>query len=163
MAMYSYDNVIDALFQALPANSFKEMLGGMNVLGFNMTDGSLRTAIRYLRKNCNRYGWTIPHVGNPPIYFALLCEKDGEYSHDHLYKASLMDGSKSMTRRIVTQTANQAASLRAASQATHLSRANREKLIDLAEDYEYLTRKTMKVLRQVHEAQESDGTNGEAP
>lgn len=146
-----YDQVIEHLFQVLPASSVNEIIERLNKRGLNVTEGTMRGALKHLRKNADVYQWTVPHVNTSRIsemkYFAILLEKDKTFHSDPGCRRSLTEGTKTIVSRIATESKNQSVMLQAAAQATYLSRPIREELTEMADECTSLHKKARRVLR----------------
>src|SRR6478609_10543975 len=110
------DKIIERMFDALPATTMDEIAQRVRpkMSGYRIPTSYFHRALAHLRKNPEKYGWTVPHVGGDSTqenrYFAMLVERDGSYHFDQSPSsmAHLHDGSKSIVSRIATESANQA-------------------------------------------------------
>src|SRR6476619_6576413 len=123
------DKIIEVMFDALPATTMEEIVEKIRRKMPEIEDWDVPRALSHLRKNTEKYGWTIPHVGGNATkenrYFALLVERDGSYYFDKSPEsmAHLHDGSRSIVSRIATESGNQASMLLIA--AKHTRKRNR--------------------------------------
>lgn len=146
------DQLVDAIFMALPADSIPQIQQRLAKSGLTVAQSSLRSAIAYLRKHADYYQWTIPHVITSSglhenKYFALLLEKDKTFHSDLSSQEHLRNGCKSTVKRIATQSKIQAVSLRAATAASYMSKKNRDELNELADECEGVSKKANRTLR----------------
>lgn len=142
------DQIIEVMFDVLPATTANEITKKMQRKLPWTTEAHVEKALRHLRKNTEKYGWTVPHVGGDSTkkdrYFALLVERDGSYHFDDSpeSRSHLRDGSKSMVMRIATESNNQATMLLIA--AKHERKPTRRlELRNLGLDCEYVARKAL--------------------
>jgi hypothetical protein len=147
------DIIIDHIYQVLPAPSGKKIVERLKQRGLPVNMEGIRRAIKYLRKHCAEYQWTIPHVHtgrtNDDKYFALLMAKDRSFHVDPRFKGSLSSGTVSIVTRVATESRNQSAMLKAAADATYISKALREGYRDMAEDLLFVSNKARRVLRDI--------------
>jgi hypothetical protein len=151
------DKIIEHMFNVLPATTVGEITERLQRKIPAVKHRRVEDAIRHLRKNVEKYGYTIPHVGGnynrTDRYFALLVERDGSYYFDDNPGSldNLDDGSKAIISRIATESSNQATVARVA--AGHTKKRNkRNALLDLAADVEYVARKAKALIRDWDEA-----------
>jgi hypothetical protein len=156
------DDIIDVLFQCLPAASGKIILQRLEKRGIHITYNYLMNVISDLRRNCIEYQWTIPHVksGIPTgenKFFHILVTKDKVFYSDPEFRGHLADGSESMLTRIQTESSHQGSMLKAASEAQYGSRFLKEVFSDMSEECLALSKKAGRVLRTM---KAGNGTNG---
>jgi hypothetical protein len=146
------DDILDMLFQCLPAPSGEVIQGRLAEKGIDINYAYLMVVISYLRKHCDEYNWTIPHVkaGAPSgedKFFHILLEEDGTFFSDPQFQGHLTDGSASMLTRLQTESENQASMLRAASEAEHGSRFLKQVFSDMGEECRAMSKKCGRILR----------------
>lgn len=154
--MSKKDKIIELMFNVLPATTTDEITAGIRRKMPEVNKRSVEVALAHLRRNSEKYGWTVPHVGGDSTqtdrYFALLVERDGSYYFDESPKSlgNLHDGSKAIVNRIATESGNQAVMLRIAATETR-KRNKKADLLDLALDVEYVARKAKALARNIAE------------
>lgn len=148
------DKIISLMFNVLPATTMDEILARIQRKMPDACKPDVWTALGHLRKNSEKYGWTVPHVGGDSAkkdrYFALLVEKDGSYYFDKNPESvgNMQDGQKSIVNRIATESGNQAVMCRVA--ATHTRKRNRRfEWNALAMDIDYVARKAKALARNI--------------
>jgi hypothetical protein len=145
------DEIIDHLFQVLPAMSLNDIHEKLKKRGFVVSRSAVKNAIAHLRDNAHEYQWTIPHVHThcteAQKYFAILIEKDRTFHTDPSYREHLADGTSSIVKRLSTESRNQCVMLRAAADATYLTKNIREELKDMADECSSIHNKARRVLR----------------
>jgi hypothetical protein len=155
------DKIIEAIFDTLPAATYWEIRTKVRANGLNVDFGDINNAIAHLRRNSAEYGWTIPHVKRGPVglasertrLFAVLVDREGHYELDSNPDArvNLRDGAISTAQHVATMMGNEAAALRIA--ATNTRSVNgRERINDLADDFAYVARKAVSVVRELRQA-----------
>lgn len=145
------DEVIEHIFQVLPAASINEIGARLKKRGLLLTESTVRGALARLRKQATDYQWTIPHVNGTTAsdqkYFAILIDKDKTFHTDPAYKANLAGGTVSIVKRLSTESKNQSLMLEAAASATYLSTNVRAELKEMAEECRSIHNKARRVLR----------------
>jgi hypothetical protein len=146
------DEILDHLFQVLPATSVRQLCERLVKRGLVIKEAGVRDAVRHLRKHAMDYLWTIPHVNGGKTtsaekYFALLIEKDKSFHTDPVFKGHLSSGTATIVTRIATESKNQSMMLKAAAEATYLSRPLREELREMGEECASVHNKARRVLR----------------
>jgi hypothetical protein len=152
------DQLIEAIFDALPATSYDEIVSKVNKSTKLRTNaGRVNNAIAHLRAHSADYGWTIPHVkrgtalvGEEGRYLALLVDRQGHYELDSNPDAArhINGGINGSIQQAATMMQNLTAGTRIA--ATHTRSTNsRAKFNDLADDFEYIARKAAAVVREI--------------
>jgi len=151
------DQIIEAIYDALPATSYSEITDRLNKKGFKTNRGQVNNAIAHLRINSAGYGWTIPHVKRGPDvaadknrYVGLLVDRDGRYELDQNKEAVLhiTNGIVGDLQQTSTMMQNEVAAIKIA--ATHTRSINqRTRLNDLADDFSYIARKAAAVVREL--------------
>jgi hypothetical protein len=152
------DELIEVIFDLLPATSYEEIAtGATRKLRRPISVGLVNNAIARLRSNSAHYAWTIPHVkrGNAKEsdegrYIALLVDRDGHYELDQNPDASrhIYNGIGGTIQQTATMMGNATAAIEIA--ATHTRSVNaRNKLKDLAADFDYLSRKAAALVREM--------------
>jgi hypothetical protein len=163
--MSQRDKVIELMFDALPATTMREIAAKIRRRMPEAHDRSVHQALEHLRKNTEKYGWTVPHVGGDSTkkdrYFALLVERDGTYHFDDSpeSRGHLRDGSKSMVMRIATESNNQSTMLLIA--AKHERKQTRRlELRNLGLDCEYVARKALALAQSMGGDDDNGGGGG---
>jgi hypothetical protein len=152
------DQLIEAIFDALPATSYEEITRKVvKATKLKTNIGQINNAICHLRANCAEYGWTIPHVkrGNAidsdkGRYIALLVDRQGHYELDQNPDATrhISNGITGTIKQTMSLMQNVGTASRIA--ATHTRSVNqRARLNDLASDFEYIARKAAAVARDI--------------
>lgn len=147
------DRLVDHLFQALPADDHKEIARKLTKrAGRKINAAYVSTLLSYLRKNSQKYGWTVPHAargamgknGKGGRFFHVLVERGRDPQFDKHHEQNLNAGVFSTISGVATQMRNQADALdmsvgyfrspTAKQMARHMSRQQQR----LAEDAEHL-------------------------
>jgi hypothetical protein len=155
------DQIIEAIFDALPATSYEDITRTVNKETKLKTNiGQINNCIAHLRANCAAYGWTIPHVKRGGAveqddgrYIALLVDRDGHYELDQNPDAArhISNGITGTLRQTMTMMQNMTAATRIA--ATHTRSSNsRARYNDLADDFAYIAKKAAAVVREIEVA-----------
>lgn len=154
------DKIIELMFNVLPATTMEEIATRIRHKIPNVNRRDVQIALGHLRRNTEKYGWTVPHVGGDAKqknrYFVLLVEKDGSYYFDKNPESvgNMQDGSKSIVNRIATESSNQAVMCRIA--AIHTRKRNRRfEWNALAMDIDYVARKAKALAQNI--AGDEDG------
>lgn len=154
------DQMIEAIFDTLPATSYDEITTKLNRAGWRTNVGVVNNRIAHLRSHSGGYRWTIPHVkrgcaaedgSDEGRYIAVLVDRDGHYELDENPDASrhIYNGIGGTIQQTATMMSNAQAATRIA--ATHTRSVNaRNKLNDLASDFEYIARKAAAVVRELN-------------
>jgi hypothetical protein len=135
------DELIDKIFDHLPARTVEEIADGIGV-----TIGYATVLITILRKNPLYYEWTIPHVkrgiNNTDEYrfHAVLIAKDGKWELDEDAHVHARQGAISTVSTIATQQENESAALMALREHTRSINLRKE-YEEVSDDLGYVTRK----------------------
>ena len=146
------DKLADELFYCLPANSVDDLFSKLSErVGGGIKRRAVEETIRYVRRNCERIGWTIPHVkrgkASSGRFIRILIEKGGPTVFDRDGdRGKLEDGLRGTVMHVAVMTKNEANALRAA--ANHSSnRAYANNLESMAEDLEAVSKKAVRVAK----------------
>jgi len=152
------DQIIEAMFDALPATSYYELMKKINsAKRWHISIGDVSNALTHLRRNSAEYGWSVPHIKRGMAgrrdknrLFALLVDRDGHYELDSNPEAKvhLNNGAMATTQHAATMLSNEAAALRIAATATR-SLSARARMNDLCDDFEYVVRKAKSLLAEI--------------
>jgi hypothetical protein len=157
--MNKMDDTIEILATLPQGLTFKEMLVELNKHdGCDYTDVGLRTILTHLRKNCQFYGWTFPHVDSTGDgrYVMVLVNKDGTYTLDDQDKGSMEAGLQTTIKRIHRQMLNSSMAIEMA--ANNASRRYGDELRDWAADLRHEANHARRLLRKIQA--DGDGTHG---
>lgn len=111
----NYDALIDTLYQVQPFDSYADAAKKAKA---SVRD--VKVAIAHLRKHCNNYGWTMPHVSckhaefdssQKGKYFAVILEKDGSLPIDAEKRLHYTRGAYTSLMRVASLLANEAQAL----------------------------------------------------
>jgi hypothetical protein len=149
------DRIIEAIFDALPANNYQEIADKVSrIMRRPVGESAVSNALTHLRSNSAEYGWTVPHVqrgtGEGERFIMLLVDRDGHYELDSNPAAldHIKDGGIGTLRQIATMMQNQTAAFQIA--VTHTRKINtRAHLSDLADDFLYIARKAAAAVREM--------------
>ena len=150
--------LLDRMFQVLPAPS-AAVIGAR----LNISPQHVHELLMHLRRRSHEHGWTVPHVRRGRTteqdrYIVVLVERDGTYLDANTGEAVEL-GLLGTAESVAAMCDNEARALRAA--AGHVkSRNDRERLEDCADDFAYVSRKGVKLIRDMRGRDDGTATGG---
>jgi len=146
------DILISGIYAVLPAGSLTEIQEKLKDRGLDVSIPAIEQALFHLRKHCNQYGWSVPHVkrgpgGDERLYFAVLRDKERRFHLPSEYQAYSAHGFNGTIRHIANLGRNETVALRMMIQ--HEKRKPvRDGIEELIVDLEYVARKARSLARR---------------
>lgn len=151
--------IIEDIFDVLPAKTYYDIAKKLRTKGWNVGCGVVSNALTTLRRNPAEYGYTVPHIKrgmarryerNEDRLICILVDRDGHYELDSnpLARKHINAGAIATAQHAATMLSNEAKALELAATNTRSINA-RARIKDLADDFGYVARKAVAVVRDL--------------
>lgn len=152
--MPTRSRLMEALYNSLPASSGKVLAQHLTEqLGRTITEPRAHSLNSYARRHRNRLGWTVPHVshGLRKRFVRVPVQHEEGYELTPQVRRYVEDGALANVVHVAQRYGNAAGALLGTAAQMPPS-AQRTKLEGLADDTQYLQRRTLRVAADIREA-----------